>query len=340
MKNSKRAVLIAASLITLGGLIFWATRPPSKAPVSWEELRHDGLAQDRAALADPEASEAAIVGALQRLSPLQDPLVLAGLETWATSKSPRIREQSASTMAYVPDEVAVPLLEKLLGDSEQNVRVAAIRALGQAPSSARRQKLEDLWKSRDSLGEEESVALGLTLFEISTDKARGPFEDFLFTRIEKGREAGLRISIAIKLLTVDPKNDKLLAILRRFVDERAQDAPLAGQSLRLLIPLGDKALSSIETLTRLSKDASPVFRAYLAQALAGTCLPQTESIFVNLLTDKDPFVRASSERALLEMSRARAEAVLEKLSAQANPNLSKLEAEIARLDRPGEACTP
>lgn len=340
MKNSTRAVLIALSLATFVGLVYWATRPASEAPLSWEELRSQGLAADRAALADPASSEAAIVGALQRLAPLRDPLVLEGLGTWARSESSRIREQASSAMAFVPDEIALSLLASLLNDSESGVRVAAIRALGQAPSAARREKLEALWKSRDTLGDEEAVALGLTLFEGSEEKARQPYEDFLYTRIEKGREAGPRISVAIKLLTIDPKNEKLLGILRRFVSERAQDAPLAGQSLRLLVPLGDGAVSTPETLALFAKDASPVFRAYLAQALAGTCVPKTAALFVNLLTDKDPFVRASSERALLEMSRERAESILEILSAEQNPNFPKLKAELARLKRPGPACAP
>jgi HEAT repeat protein len=340
MKNSKPAVLIALVILSLGGLIYWATRPKVDAPPSWEELRRYGLAEDRAALANPEASEAAIVGALQRLAPLKDPLVLAGLKTWSSSTSLRIREQSATALAFVPDDVAIPLLDQLIFDSEQAVRVAAIRSLGQTSSPSRQKKLEELWKSKDNLSEEESVALGLTLFEKASGKAREPYEAFLYTRIEKGREAGPRISIAIKLLSIEPQNEKLLSTLRRFVDERAQDAPLAGQSLRLLVPLGDKATTAPETLARFSKDASPIFRAYLAQSLAGTCVPQSESIFVNLLTDKDPFVRASSERALLEMSRERAESILENIGAKQNPNLSKLEAELSRLDRSGPTCAP
>jgi|GEM_PF-6761779 len=343
MKRSRKVASIAAATIVAMAVVYFLTRGNHEELTDWEQLRFETLAQDREALANPNASESALIGALQRLAPLKDEQVLRGLPVWAKSSSANVRAQSALATSFVPDETAIPLLKSLLKDRVPEVRASAINALGAQPTQARRALLADLWKNRNSLSDSENLQLAVRLFEISSTEERPTYEKALLDLVVSGRQTASRLQAAVRLLNLDPNNTKLRQVLRNFVLARAEDPELAGQSLRLLLPLQNEELATSSFVGRIASDSSDVFRAYVAQALAASCIANTDAIYVKVLTDKSSAVRATAQRSLLEMSSPRALRILDKAresAPQFKEPLEKIEEEVKNFQRNGRDCAP
>ncbi|MEO6461266.1 MAG: HEAT repeat domain-containing protein [Bdellovibrionota bacterium] len=324
-------------------MILWYRRPPVPQGLDWETLNRETLALDEAVLKNPKPPSTALIAALQRQAPLHHPLVAPGLPLWATSSKIEVRQQVAESTRFVSDEVAIPILEVLLKDANASVRSSAIESLGFGNTAKRGELLKKFWSQHSSLSDSETLALNLRLFEISAPSERAPFENKLVELVEKGKDRGVRLRTASRLLSIDPTHRRVRELLENFIDNRARDPELAGQAFRMVLPLPHESRAKASAIESLAHDPSPLFRSAVAQALAAVCIPGSESIFVKLLTESNPSVRATALRSLLEIPRSRAQRILDRAAVQSpalEPTFAALSRESKKLDRQGADCAP
>ncbi|WP_017326399.1 HEAT repeat domain-containing protein [Synechococcus sp. PCC 7336] len=223
---------------------------------------------------------------------------LAALAAKLESDRPADRMVALAQLREVPDEQAVPLILKVVGDDLQQVRSFAVFALGVKQTEASLPALIEILESDEDYGIRADAAGALGYLE--DRRAYGPLVRAFYEDVEWL----VRFSAAVALGNL--KDERAFDLLLRALDEA--DGLMQQAAIAALGEIGD--VRAVDRLLSFVQSEDWLVRQRLAQALGNLPTPKSRSALEYLTRDPQDTVATTALYALRELDRREANKAL------------------------------
>jgi HEAT repeat protein len=271
---------------------------------------------DRATADPEEAMRRIAVQGLGRMGPMAKPALAHLIEIVKGDPSESVRYEAVNSLGLIDKkgERALPPLIEALRDRSADVSSAAARSLGNfgllAKSSvpALTAALDDPREHHRALAPDFvvmralrcDVAEALGYIGIEANAAIPALRN----AVAKDRNPEVRVSAALALSRIDPKDQGAMSAIIRELELKGKGTWGQEAAIKALTELGSKARAAGPALIRSLANDEPSIRRSAAEALAAigdrSAIPALES----LLKDKDDFVREAARESLEKLGDA------------------------------------
>ncbi len=308
MKNNSNKILFFSFLIILiGGIYFFVTKQKSsdsqgkKATDEYDiklaEYRKTLQAYENGNLDDKYK----VYEALIRLGEVKDALALKLAIDFSKEEILLLREGSAQTLAYYPDEKSTEVLMTLLSDKEASVREFAARGLGKSQSKERLELVRKMLTD-NKMNFKERLALLTSFRNLAADAESKSWALNQIVNVANDKnssEITAREEAALLLVQIAPYDEATKKVIQNQVLEGSSEKVL-GVGIRLLATNQDPWI--IPQLSKLSEHKSPIVRKAVIQSLHRNCPAHRWELMNRIMkseTDKSVIETGLREAALL-----------------------------------------
>jgi HEAT repeat protein len=304
LSRKKTLFLVLVVLLVVGGLVWFATRPPL------DPLERQRQA-DIATLKTEGPEENEYFGAVTRLSQEQHPLARQVAIKNIAATSEIVREGSVLALGRYDDVEALESLTKLANDPSQRIRLAVINALGQRGGSSRRETLQTLSKQA-GLGDPEKIAVLSSLLKTSRDDSekQASLLDLLLIA-ENSTNPSSQLAAIAEVSGLGARHPSLVKTFRTLAENGRGQVRV--HVIAHLGAIGDEWIRS--NYTRLLSSEEADLRRSVVRALPRFCPSDRWTILESvILRDRDRSVAEAAFQAAMEMPGEPAENFFKSLS--------------------------
>jgi hypothetical protein len=230
----KQNVLIAIFVLAVGFLVWFLVpmNPKVQEPPARGEEATRVIEEDIKKLAQDETSEDTIVTSLVRLSYSASADAKSFVDKYLKHPSPRVRAAAVEAAGAFNDESYFGVIGSSLMDSEAQIRVSALKALGRHQGQAYEKVLSDYLKKTPPTREENTWGL-LSLFRSSTDDSvRKPAALRLISMLDPDKRPE-DVEVTLNALPIMPNDEKIIEKAKGWL-KSAKDDEVAIKSFHYL----------------------------------------------------------------------------------------------------------